>query len=112
MSRIITLSVASLVAALSLAGTSQAAMSSADQALAADHNPRFLIMNTAEIEKHDTLQDTLNALTPTSPEVRDVQQAIRENTQLRRELLAQHVELNNVIYADEAADGSFVLYTR
>ncbi|MGE6739184.1 hypothetical protein ACQKGC_02780 [Allorhizobium pseudoryzae] len=112
MSRIITVTAASIIAALSLAGTSYAAMLPADRALAADHNPRILVMNTDEIEKHDTFQDTLNALSPASPEVRGVQEAIRENPALKHELLAQHVELNNVIFADEAADGSFVLYIR
>ncbi|SIP90697.1 hypothetical protein SAMN05880590_101131 [Rhizobium sp. RU35A] len=112
MKRLITVCMTGLLATAALAGTSQAAMSAADRALAADHNPRFLLMRTDEIEDHVSLQDYLNDLSPQSPEVKDLQVAIRENPVLTKELKAQDVEIRNVIYADEAADGSFVLYMR
>ncbi|BCH66029.1 hypothetical protein [Agrobacterium vitis] len=112
MSRIAKISLAAILATAAMTGISHAAMSAADRALATDHNPRFMISTPDEIEKHDTFQDFLGSLTPTSPEAREVQAAIRENPVLRRQLLSQNVELKNVIYADEASDGSFVLYVR
>ncbi|MGV2128653.1 hypothetical protein ACQZ4Q_08765 [Agrobacterium vitis] len=112
MSRIAKISLAAVLSTAAMTGISHAAMSAADRALATDHNPRFMISTPDEIEKHDTFQDFLGSLTPTSPEAREVQAAIRENPVLRRQLLSQNVELKNVIYADEASDGSFVLYVR
>ncbi|MBB4954512.1 hypothetical protein H4S14_002989 [Agrobacterium vitis] len=112
MSRLITVSLVATLATAAMTGISHAAMSTANQALAADHNPRILISTPGEIEKHDPFQDFLGSLTPDSPQARDVQAAIAENPVLRKQLLSQNVELRNVIYADEAADGSFVLYIR
>ncbi|MDQ0455975.1 hypothetical protein [Rhizobium paknamense] len=112
MSSMIKVSLVAVLATAAMTGISQAAMSAADQALAKDHNPRFIISTPDEIEKHDSFQDYLGSLTSTSPEAREVQAAIRENKVLRKELMSQNVELKNVIYADEASDGSFVLYVR
>jgi hypothetical protein len=110
MSHIIKVSLAAVLATAAMTSLSHAAMSAADKALATDHNPRIIISTPGEIEKHDSFQDFLGSLTPSSPEAREVQTAVRENPVLRKELLSQNVELNNVIYADEASDGSFVLY--
>ncbi|MVA80384.1 hypothetical protein GOZ89_13235 [Agrobacterium vitis] len=112
MSRISKISLAAVLATAAMTGISHAAMSAADKALATDHNPRVMISTPDEIEKHDTFQDFLGSLTPSSPQAREVQAAIRENPVLRRQLLSRSVELKNVIYADEASDGSFVLYVR
>ncbi len=103
---------AAFVVATTLAGVSHAAMSPADQALAKDSHPRFILSTPDEIEKHDIMQDYLYSLGPNSPEVRELHAAIRENPTLQRQLQARHLELNNLIYADRAADGSFVLYMR
>lgn len=112
MSNIMKVSLAAVLATAAMTGLSHAAMSAADKALATDHHPRIIINSPDEIEKHDPFQDFLGSLTPNSPEARAVQTAIRENPVLRKELLSQNVELKNVIYADEASDGSFVLYVR
>lgn len=112
MSQFMKVSLAVVLATAAMTGLGHAAMSSADKALATDHNPRFMISTVDEIEKHDTFQDFLGSLTPNSPEVRQVQAAIRENPILRKQLLSQNVELKNVIYADESSDGRFVLYIR
>ncbi|MBB4008009.1 hypothetical protein [Allorhizobium taibaishanense] len=112
MSRIIKISLVTILSITAMTGISHAAMSAADKALATDHNPRFMINTPDEIQKHDQFQDFLGSLTPSSPEAREVQTAIRENPALRRQLLSRNVELKNVIYADEASDGSFVIWVR
>lgn len=112
MSHFIKFSFAAVFATVAMTGLSHAAMSVADKALAADHHPRIMISSPDEIEKHSPFQDFLGSLTPNSPDVRGVQAAIRENPVLRKELLSQNVELKHVIYADEASDGSFVIYVQ
>lgn len=112
MSYMIKVSVAAVLATAAMTGISHAAMSAADKALATDHSPRFVISSPDAIEKHDTFQDFLGSLSPSSPQARAVQAAIRENPVLRKQILAQNIEIKNVIYADEASDGSFVLYVR
>jgi hypothetical protein len=110
MSSMIKVSLAAILATAAMTGISYAAMSAPDKALATDHNPRFVISTPGEIEKHDTFQDFLGSLSPTSPQAREVQAAIRENPALCQQFRAQHIELKNVIYADQASDGSFVIY--
>ncbi|MDO1581769.1 hypothetical protein [Rhizobium oryzicola] len=117
MNRFVTSSLGAIFLTAALAGTSHAAMPSSsmspvDRALAADHNPRFVIETLDEIEKHDMKSDYLGSLSPSSPEARGLQTAIAENKVLRKELLSQDVDLKNLIYADEADDGSFILYMR
>ena len=117
MNRFVSSSLGAIFLTAALAGTSHAAMSPAamspvDRALAADHNPRFIIETLDEIEKHDIKLDYLGSLSPSSPEARGLQTAISENKVLRKELMSQNVELKNLIYADEADDGSFILYMR
>lgn len=112
MSYMIKVSIAAVLATAAMTGISHAAMSATDKALATDHNPHFVISTPDEIEKHDTFQDFLGSLSPTSPQAHEVQAAIRENPVLRKQVLSQNVEIKNVIFADEASDGSFVLYVR
>lgn len=112
MSYIMKVSLTAAVAITAMTGLSHAAMSAADKALATERNPHFIISTPGEIEKHSPFQDFLGSLSPSSPEAREVQAAIRENASLHRQLLSQDIELKNVIYADEASDGSFVLYVR
>ncbi len=62
MNRFVTSSLGAIFLTAALAGTSHAAMPAAamspvDRALAADHNPRFIIETLDEIEKHDIKLD-------------------------------------------------------
>jgi hypothetical protein len=51
-------------------------------------------------------------VTPQSPEARLIQASVIANPVLSRKLQSEHVELNNIVGAEQAADGSVTFYVR
>lgn len=113
MNRFAKIASATALAALAFGSASYAAMNSpVDDALRSAANPKFSVTEIGWLGHSDPDRAEYGSLTPASSEVRDLQAAIRANGMLTKELAAQNVQVDNIVAAERAADGSFTFYLR
>ncbi|RKE85261.1 hypothetical protein [Rhizobium sp. AG855] len=64
------------------------------------------------LKTHDAAKEQFGNVKPTSQEARLVQASVIANPALARKLQADKVELENIVGAQQAADGSVTFYLR
>ena len=79
------------------------------QQLRITKDPRINVITASALTKDDDPNNFISRISPSSHDARQLQAAALHNASLRQELKAQNVEIENIIYASEAADGSFVI---
>lgn len=72
----------------------------------------FTVVRMDSLKTHDAANERFGKLAPTSQEARLVQASVIANRPLARTLEAQHVELTNIVGAEQAADGGVTFYIR
>ncbi|MBP1850683.1 hypothetical protein [Rhizobium halophytocola] len=110
---------ATFISALAFGGESYAASmpsvvtpSQTAQQLKTTANPRVNVIRASSLSDAEDPNNFIADISPSSPQAREVQQAVRQNASLHRQLEAEHVEIQNITYAREAADGSFMIVVR
>ncbi len=104
-----------LMSALTLAGAGYpaSAMQKVDRELTRTQSPRFDVVELSSIAKSDPAYSRYISLNPaSSPKVQSLQASIMNDKALTRDLRAQAVEINNIVGAQHAADGSVTFYVR
>lgn len=72
----------------------------------------FNVVRMDSLKTHDAANARFGSLAPTSQEARLVQASVIANRPLAQKLEAQHVELTNIVGAEQAADGGVTFYVR
>ena len=72
----------------------------------------YNVIRLDSLKTHDPAKKQFGGLTPTSQEARLVQASVIANPALSRKLQADKVELENIVGAEQAADGSVTFYLR
>ncbi|MDH4442501.1 MAG: hypothetical protein QE284_19210 [Rhizobium sp.] len=72
----------------------------------------YTVVRLDSLKTHDTAKEQFGNVMPTSQEARLVQASVIANPALSRKLQADHVELNNIVGAEQAANGSVTFYVR
>jgi len=95
------------------AGYPASAMQKGGRELTTMQPPRFDVVELSSIAKSDPVYSQYINLDPaTSPKVQSLQASIMNDKALTRDLRAQAVEINNIVGAQHAADGSVTFYVR
>ncbi|MCM2473899.1 hypothetical protein HGO38_10490 [Rhizobium sp. CG5] len=78
-----------------------------------DKAPRFDVATLDSLDRHDPVYTRYNDRDPAkSEESLELQASIKANTVLLNDLRAQQVEVDNIVAAAQAADGSLTIYVR
>lgn len=115
MSRFARTTAVALMSALTFAGAGYpaSAMQKVDRELTTMQSPRFDVIELSSVAKSDPVYSQFISLNPaTSPKVQSLQASIMADKALTRDLSAQAVEINNIVGAQHAADGSVTFYVR
>jgi hypothetical protein len=72
----------------------------------------FNVVRMDSLKTHDAANERFGALSPTSKEARLVQASVIANRPLAQTLEARHIELTNIVGAEQAADGGVTFYVR
>jgi hypothetical protein len=116
MNRIATMSAIAAFSVLSFSGISYAESTNMNWPAEIDHTVRDFKGTKFDVIDVDTLNkmsETHTWIDQATPEqVKSLQSSIEANKPFAEKLKAQKVELNNVIGAEQAADGSLTIYTR
>jgi hypothetical protein len=116
MNRIATLSAIAALSALSFGGISYAESTDMNWPTEIEHTLRdfkgakFDVVNVDTLNKMSETHTWIDQATP--EQVRSLQSSIEANKPFAEKLKAQNVELNNIVGAEQAADGSLTIYTR
>lgn len=110
MKRLVSIAAAAAVSALAVVGTAQASVISNSElsAIRSLQNGRYMVTKIDSLDHSQAAVVRAHATVDAGA----VQQAIRTNPALLRDLKAQHVEIDNVVAAAPAMDGSMTLYLR
>ncbi len=116
MNRIAKLSAIVALTALPFAGVSQAASVTENWPKEIDRtvaNYKMDNFNVVDVHTLNKLNETHSWIDDQHPEEQaSFRKALESNPKLSKELRARNVELNNVVGAEEAADGSLTFYIR
>lgn len=116
MNRIAKISALAAFCALSFGGISQAANGAMNWPTEIDSSVRsfkggnFDVVNIASLNKMSETHTWIDQATP--DQVAALQSAVDANRPLAEKLKAENVEINNIIGAEQAADGSLTFYIR
>ncbi len=72
----------------------------------------YNVIRLDSLRTHDTAKEQYGNVMPTSQEARLVQASVIANPALARKLQADKVELENIVGAEQAVDGSVTFYLR
>lgn len=116
MNRIARMSVIAAFSALSFGGISYAESTAMNWPAEIEHTVRdfkgakFDVINVDTLNKMSETHTWIDQATP--EQVRALQSSIEANKPFAEKLKARNVELNNIVGAEQAADGSLTIYMR